>query len=230
MSKMQKKDRIRGFTLIELLIVVSIVGILSAIGFYHFHQAQTRAKISVAQNNLRILVSGLEVYRVDHTKYPIMNPVLPDDPFGLLADRQLNVLTTPLAYVGSEAMRDPFGVIQQRAYTLALHNRSQTEGTDLPLPSVVNPNKSMLYYHYSSFGDFLNIPELQTEAIAVISIGPDAQDSFSVYAPFPESLPPVARYLGIFTAEDTLYDPTNGVISEGDIPRFTGSLPATIVP
>jgi type II secretory pathway pseudopilin PulG len=222
----------RGFTLIELLLVVGILILLAAVGIPHLLEAQTRAKVSAAKSNLRVLASALECYRVDHSHYPPMRSQPPEDPLGLLADHQLTVLTTPLAYASASAMRDPFGVIRQRAYgfsrpgsqTAAVSIQPNPASTDLPVPTVVNPARSLLYYEYPSFSALALRPELRREAVALISIGPDSRDSFSVYAPFAGALPPLALQLGFQCGADCLYDPTNGTVSEGDIPRYTGDL------
>lgn len=222
----------RGFTLIELLLVVGILVVLAAVGIPHLLVAQTRAKVSAAKSNLRVLASAIESYRVDNSHYPPMRSQPPEDPLGLLADHQLTVLTTPLAYTTGAAMRDPFGVIRQRAYGFsrsvagAVSSSSTTlpVDTELPVPVVVNPARSLLYYEYPSFSSLTLRPELRCEAVAVISIGPDSRDSFSVYAPIAGTLPPLALQLGFQHGVDCLYDPTNGTTSEGDIPRYTGAL------
>jgi type II secretion system protein G len=58
------------FTLIELLIVVAIIAILAAIAVPNFLEAQVRAKVSRANNDMRALATALEVYHVDHNTYP----------------------------------------------------------------------------------------------------------------------------------------------------------------
>ena len=58
----------KAFTLIELLIVVAIIAILAAIAVPNFLEAQTRAKVSRVQSDLRTLATGIESYTVDNNK------------------------------------------------------------------------------------------------------------------------------------------------------------------
>jgi len=103
---MQMMRSSRGFTLIELLIVVAIIAILALIAVPNFLEAQTRAKISRVQADMRSLTTAMEAYRVDHNMVP------PWDSF--YGSNQLDRpgpfwigLTTPISYITS-AMRDPF--------------------------------------------------------------------------------------------------------------------------
>ncbi len=59
----------KAFTLIELLIVVAIIGILAAIAIPNFLEAQTRAKVTRAQAEIRNLSMVLEAYCVDEDAY-----------------------------------------------------------------------------------------------------------------------------------------------------------------
>ena len=58
------------FTLIELLIVVAIIAILALIAVPNFLEAQTRAKVARAKNDLRTIDVALTAYHVDHNTYP----------------------------------------------------------------------------------------------------------------------------------------------------------------
>ena len=62
--------RPRAFTLIELLVVVAIIAILAAIAIPNFLAAQVRAKVSRAMSDMRNVVGSLEMYRVDNNRYP----------------------------------------------------------------------------------------------------------------------------------------------------------------
>src|SRR5215213_5075777 len=92
----------RAFTLIELLIVVAIIAILAAIAVPNFLEAQVRAKVARAKNDLRVVVTGLESYRVDQNSYPQMNGSARalkrpgDDP---ILHQVLERITTPVAYL-----------------------------------------------------------------------------------------------------------------------------------
>ena len=63
-------QRQRGFTLIELLVVVAVIAILAAIAIPNFLEAQTRAKVSRARADMKTVVTGIEMYRVDNNAYP----------------------------------------------------------------------------------------------------------------------------------------------------------------
>jgi type II secretion system protein G len=100
-----------GFTLIELLIVVAIIAILAAIAVPNFLEAQVRSKVSRVHADLRTYATALEAYQVDTNHYP------PDatDIYGGTNEAQfpntegLTRLSTPISYMSSAILIDPFG-------------------------------------------------------------------------------------------------------------------------
>jgi general secretion pathway protein G len=60
----------KGFTLIELLIVVAIIGILSTIATVNYLNATVRAKSVHAKAEVTVLRNAMELYRIDHNKFP----------------------------------------------------------------------------------------------------------------------------------------------------------------
>ena len=214
---------IKSFTLVELIIVVGIIGILAAIAVPNFLSAQNRAKVSKAKVNIKVLVEASECYHVDWNRYPPSVQRLPGDPYGILSDVQLCVLTTPVQYISFAAFNDPFGMM--RGYSFQDLISVPDVRWDFPLPDPVNPKGSFLFYNYQYFSEWTRNPWIKTIGIALVSIGPDRRDSFGVFRPFPaEALPPLARQAGILHPFDTQYDPTNGTVSGGDIFGFAGAL------
>ena len=71
MKRMESTMSRTGFTLIELLIVVAIIGILAAIAVPNFLNAQTRAKISRTQSDLRTILNATEMLHLDQNLWLI---------------------------------------------------------------------------------------------------------------------------------------------------------------
>ena len=215
--------KLKSFTLLELIIVVGIVAILALIAVPNFLAVQTRAKVSNAKSNIRVLIDATEVYRVDWNRYPPTSQQLPADPYGILSDVQLKVLTTPVQYIAYTSFRDPFGKIKSQA--LGSQVNAAPGDSDFPIPEAPNPKGSLLYYNYHYFSRQTHNPEIDACGIAFVSIGPDRKDSFGVFRPFSsDALPPLALQVGISSPLDTQYDPTNGTISSGDICGFAGEV------
>lgn len=212
--------------------VVSILAILAAVSIPSLLEAQTRSKVSAAKANLRTGIVGLEMYAVDHSRYPPMRPTFPTDPLGLLASEQLKVLSTPVAYLTSSLeLRDPFGTIQIRGPIIFgvmlgnLFGDSRSSGHDVQFPELSPPNqhRSLLYYHYPTLSRRFSEPTMGVEAVGLVSIGPDLRDSLGAFAPVsPQVFSTRFARGGIKHPYDTIYDPTNGTISEGDITAFAG--------
>lgn len=210
------------FTLVELIVSVAIISILVLAGLPGLLQFQTRAKVAACKNNQRILADALSAYHLDYGSYPSPDSSL-DDPFGVLARRSLTPLTTPIAYVGPDALFDAFGSMKVQFPAMTSH-ASLTDDPFRPPTPGFNTQQSLLYFHYPTVAVLLGQRLPSADAFAVVSVGPDLKDSFIVYYPFPDRLPAWAALYGIGSVLDCVYDPTNGTVSSGDLAAFGGSL------
>lgn len=66
--------RLKGFTLPELLIVIAIIGLLSAIGFFSLNLVKARARDAIRAADMDQLVKALDLYNNTTGAYPIMYP------------------------------------------------------------------------------------------------------------------------------------------------------------
>ena len=193
--------------------MVAILAVLALITLPNFLAAQTRAKVSATQVNIRTIKAALEIYRLDNGVYPATDPILGRDPLGVLADAQLRVMTSPVAYLSPAAFRDPFGRVRNQMLVPQLF-------TEIVVPNV---GLSLLYVHYPSFAVLTENPYVRVDGSAIVSLGPDLYDSFGVFGPFPpEAMPSLGRSTGRSAPINTVYDPTNGAVSSGDITGFVG--------
>lgn len=58
------------FTLVELLVVMSIIGVLAALGIGSFMSAQLRGRDANRKSDLRQIAHSLELFYADYGKYP----------------------------------------------------------------------------------------------------------------------------------------------------------------
>lgn len=215
----------KAFTLIELLIVVAIIAILAAIAVPNFLEAQTRAKISRAKADMRSISTGLESYKIDTNKYPLMTPNAWSLTFGSSHPDMpptLERLTTPIAYLTSgQSFVDPF--IGEKQY----HGRD-IESVQIIDDRLVaagltkdkaNPHR---LYRYNARGvrnaAIWNRTE-ETTYYLLESCGPDKHyhrmgDPLNVA----DSAIPGQKMI----LSKALYDPTNGTVSRGSIWRAGG--------
>ncbi len=63
----------KGFTLVELLITISIIAVLSAIGFVTYSYVMKQGQDSKRQSDLRAIQSALEQYYSDQGYYPFLS-------------------------------------------------------------------------------------------------------------------------------------------------------------
>ena len=200
--------RARAFTLIELLIVVAIIAILAAIAVPNFLEAQTRSKISRAKSDIRSMATAIESYKVDTNLYPpsLMNPLM------LRAFR----LTTPIAYISSIPI-DIFNPGLDGSSTPMPGNNVYTIGT-VERDGAGNATNNSWFTKalLDIYALQLNIPP-DNLSWTIFSYGPvqNPQDHPN-YTFHPSIYPGHAPTVGYL---EVVYDPTNGTISKGIIPR-----------
>lgn len=180
----------RAFTLIELLIVVAIIAILAAIAVPNFLEAQTRAKVSRVKSDLRSVSTGIQSYAVDNNNYP------PDEPTPQYRLSDVYRLTTPVAYLSSISLSDPFVV------------------------GKINGNiQGYQYFNFQvTWGPAAGATvQERKRSIMLKSYGPDRQDGGAEWLIFG-----ISQNRGGWVGINRVYDPTNGTVSFGDVVRFVG--------
>jgi prepilin-type N-terminal cleavage/methylation domain-containing protein len=208
-SAPRMKTAIRGvssaFTLIELLIVVAIIAILAAIAVPNFLEAQVRAKVSRAKADFRSIATALESYCVDYNAYPwndLYPPGVsaPDNAYNPLSFRA-RFLTTPVAYMATVDFTDPF----------------ISQGAEGGYGNIARTQYNYRNYQFFPEGSNPSWAYLKGEPIwALNSIGPDRVKQRGLLIEYTTRGTPHPK-----NGPTILYDPTNGTVSEGDIP-WTG--------
>ena len=206
----------KAFTLIELLIVVAIIAILAAIAVPNFLEAQVRSKVSSVKSNMRSTATALESYFVDNNHYP------PEGYFhngtftiAAVADAKYSLvrLSTPVCYITSAdaCTRDPF-MENARGYNPAA------------TPPYYEVN-NFFYVSYETFEQTRTVPA-SFPAWFLQSHGPGKTDNTTSWlAAFV-----VAGSATVANFPDYIvYDPTNGTVSNGDICRLGGAIPASVL-
>ncbi len=192
----------KGFTLIELLIVVAIIAILAAIAVPNFLEAQTRARVSRTQNDLRTIDLAMESYRIDWNGYPLAVRESYLLPPGTVVQTDRRLLTTPIAYVDT-VPPDIFRIIA----------------------GLSQPSYWVYGYAYDANGkgSYSLYPRL---AWMTWSNGPDQSTQVGGYRSYKTILKSEkdnAAAGGEYTGSNGMrYDPTNGTVSLGDIYRIGG--------
>jgi prepilin-type N-terminal cleavage/methylation domain-containing protein len=200
--------RKQAFTLIELLIVVAIIAILAAIAVPNFLEAQVRAKVSRAKNDLRTLSVGIGAYQVDNNQWPIGPQDAPEPTWTYFIPpiwRNINGvnveygqwfhLTSPIAYMTS-VPHDPFfryfneqWGIWQDYYRFWNISQKPSTSSGWGVPST---------YYAKRHGII----------VLMASVGPDKVEDVSDGS---------AGGTGVGIVGMVIYDPTNGTVSWGDV-------------
>lgn len=229
------------FTLIELLIVVAIIAILAAIAVPNFLEAQVRAKVSKAKNDMRNMATGLEGYRVDHNEYPEgsdnpdnMSPELLDalgdlapgfyalrttSADGAIAGIDFATITTPIAYIDVYP-RDPFGIAKGLEFPFAYRNAKDT--LDGYIITSFGPDNDLFRPDGRGTTNSANPLSTASDTNSPARLGDINERAVIHVIEGTGSISNADRIKFDFWLQDLSYDPSNGTISDGDIYRKSG--------
>lgn len=96
------RRRAAGFTLIEIMVVVVIISLLAVFATGVVINRLRAAEIRIAKTQIRDLANKVEMYRMDHRRYP---------------NSLQELVTAPSPYADAEQLIDPWGhpfLYQQR--------------------------------------------------------------------------------------------------------------------
>jgi type II secretion system protein G len=225
-----------GFTLIELLVVVSLIAILSAIALPNFLEAQTRSKVSRAKADMRTIAVALDAYEVDNNAFPAGNRMhyalrIPSAP---MRETVLERISTPVAYLTTACLADPFG----RKYFA----QSSLTSTFLRVEVPPEEREVAKLYSYMTWGpmteDFDYAPPAPGDdpdpdsgdpPIRFIEESQPALWCYILESAGPcLTIPAAVNSLVLCSDEsvvNVIYDPTNGTISAGLVIRAGGTPP-----
>ena len=201
----------RAFTLIELLIVVAIIAILAAIAVPNFLEAQTRARVSRADNDLRTIALAMESYNIDNRSYIASDRDSPLLTHGTASGADLRLLTTPIAYVDSvppDIFRIVAGNSKPNYRLYAIGQRA---------------DGAHVYYIYPYIGwmTWSQGPDIVTQTGGYRALKTVIANEKATPPKIGLQTPPEAGGYGT-PYNGMRYDPTNGTVSVGDIYRFEG--------
>ncbi len=195
----------RAFTVVELLIVVAIVAMLAAIAVPNFLESRQRTNLSRGRMELRTAATALEAYAADYAgRYPYDGFSNFGPPPGYNYWYLPRELSTPVAYMATTYLRDPYRRVTPPGSFFQFDNIRYTNcdstwgmafagytGRTSPSPYYADVLTEMGHYR-------------------LICVGPDGAVNTSM-----PGWPGVTSYPSLYMP----YDPTNGLTSLGDIIR-----------
>ncbi len=188
-------------TLLEVLVTASIVGILAATAVPTFQTGLLRAKVASAENDLRIISDALEVFATDTGRYPHGST---EPPTKYNTDYDARIALAPL--LGSYLPKSA-SMLDDHFTARAVAEMKDSIAYD---PDGI---PSLFGYSYFDYANFLVPPREPDMAYAVVSFGPDEEDSGLGLAP----LPGIGKLF-----RHSAYSSSNGLRSQGDLGRFGG--------
>lgn len=184
----------RAFTLIELLIVVAIIGILAAIAVPNFLNAQVKAHVARVSADHQAIITALEQFNIDNNSYPPSSHSANDN----LGFRRL---TSPVSYINS-ILEDPF----KKKY-------QSNRGNEYDVTYEFNTGRyvnSRIAGTPGNGGNNRGDDASRLNVYEVESLGPDRYDDFN------------SSFYPSHNPEFQFYDPSNGIVSKGDILKAGG--------
>jgi general secretion pathway protein G len=207
---MVRATKCRAFTLIELFTMLAIIALLVTIMAPRSAESRARSKAARCTADMRSLAVALEAYRTDSGRYP-MDAMWysamwnPSGPAWLQSQIDnyllLQPLSTPVAYI-SAIPDSPYPNYSRGGYYIG-------KSAETWYTYSAQEWKALAVYFSPSWRD-------NSSTWSLTSTGPDRKDNFGAYLVFGEEVLNQQTMWGYFGC---LYDPTNGLVSAGDIVR-----------
>ncbi len=184
--------RLSGFTLIELLVVIGLLLILTGIAVDNYLGAMVRARTSRVKADFRALATAIEVYTVDHNAVPRMASYkfYRNDEFDLVEKVAVSGVVSKVLSTPVAYISNPFRIdpFMAENRTAPLDQRLYTY-QDIPAYIQFQPESKFWPKALQFYGRW-----------RLGSVGPDQ-----------------VFYHGFANSGQLPYDPTNGLLSLGNI-------------
>jgi hypothetical protein len=214
----------RGVTVLQLFSLAGLLGAASTSGLVMLGESVVLLQVAETKVLQRDLAMAIEAYRVDWGIPPITSQwiVGPGAPAPPAFDNRLRGLTTPVAYI-DDLPTDPFAppdIGSVFPYTPADRPTFEYEDVTTAVRGLAFPNlvDFNLFTNIAAWHDYY-VGGVGTIDYAMHGLGPDERNDFQQLA-LPLNSGPTTIVLGV----NQTYDPTNGLVSRGDI-RWTSADP-----